>query len=80
VEGIFVDDNTVDAAFYTDITVSYGFEVFGGENELYLSVNNVTNQEPPKDVGAPSSFSQPGNRNVYDFLGRYFNLGVRFKY
>lgn len=80
VEGTFVDDNTVDAAFYTDITVSYDFEAFGGENELYLSVNNVTNQEPPKDVGAPSSFSQPGNRNVYDFLGRYFNLGVRFKY
>jgi len=80
VEGVFVDDNTVDPAFYTDITVTYGFEAFGSQNEFYLSVNNVTNQEPPKDVGAPSSFVQPGNRNVYDFLGRYFNVGLRFKY
>jgi outer membrane receptor protein involved in Fe transport len=80
VEGVFVDDNTVDPAFYTDVTVTYGFEAFGSNNEFYFSVNNVTNQEPPKDVGAPSSFVQPGNRTVYDFLGRYFNVGLRFKY
>ncbi len=80
VEGVFVDDNTVDPAFYTDMTITYGFESFGSQNELYFSINNLTNQEPPKDVGAPSSFVQPGNRNVYDFLGRYFNIGLRFKY
>ncbi len=80
VEGVFVDDNTVDPAFYTDITVTYKFEAFGSESEAYLSVNNVTNQEPPKDVGPPSSFIQPGNRTTYDWLGRYFNLGLRFRY
>lgn len=80
IEGVFVDDNTVDPAFYTDVTLTYKFSAFGSESEAYLSVNNVTNQEPPKDVGAPSSFIQPGNRTTYDWLGRYFNLGLRFRY
>jgi outer membrane receptor protein involved in Fe transport len=80
VEGVFVDDNTVDPAFYTDVTLTYKFAAFGSESEAYLSVNNVTNQEPPKDVGAPSSFIQPGNRTTYDWLGRYFNIGLRFRY
>jgi hypothetical protein len=80
VEGVLVDDNTVDPAFYTDMTVTYGFEAFGSANEVFLSINNLTNQEPPKDVGAPSSFIQPGNRTTYDWLGRYFNIGLRFRY
>jgi len=80
VEGIFVDDNTVDAAFFTDVTVSYSFDVMGSQSELYLSINNITNQDPPKDVGPPSSFIQPNNRVTYDWMGRYFNVGLRFRY
>lgn len=38
---------------------------------------NLTNQEPPKDIIQPSSFFQPGNRTVYDFIGRAFTVGVR---
>jgi outer membrane receptor protein involved in Fe transport len=80
VEGIFVDDNTVDPAFYTDLTVKYAFESFGSQSEVFLSINNLTNQEPPKDIIAPTSFVQPSNRATYDWMGRYFNMGVRFKY
>jgi hypothetical protein len=80
VEGIFVDDNTVDPAFYTDVTVQYAFESFGLQNEIFLSITNLTNQEPPKDIGLPTSFVQPANRAVYDWMGRYFNVGLRFRY
>lgn len=79
-EGVYVDDNTVDAAFYTDLTVSYAFEAFGSKSEAFLAISNLTNQDPPKDVGPPSSFVQPGNRTVYDWMGRYFNVGLRFRY
>ncbi len=80
VEGIFVDDNTVDPAFYTDVTVQYTFESFGAQNEIFFSITNLTNQEPPKDIGLPTSFVQPANRGVYDWMGRYFNVGLRFRY
>ena len=80
VEGVFVDDNTVQAVIYSDLTLTYNLEPFGSRSQLYLTVNNLTNQEPPKDVGAPSSFAQPGNRNVYDFIGRNFSMGVRFRW
>ncbi len=79
IEGVFVDDNTVDPAFYTDATITYAFDAFGTSSEIFFTVNNVTNQEPPKDVISPSSFVQPGNRSVYDWVGRYFNLGLRFR-
>ncbi len=79
-EGVFVDDNTVDPAFYTDATFTYSFEAYGAANEVYLTVNNITNQEPPKDIIQPSSFVQPGNRVVYDWIGRYFTVGMRFKF
>lgn len=80
VEGVFVDDNTVQAVIYSDLTLTYNLEPFESRSQLYLTINNLTNQEPPKDVGAPSSFAQPGNRNVYDFIGRNFSMGVRFKF
>ena len=80
VEGVFVDENTVKPVFYSDLTLTYNFESMGAKSQLYLTVNNLTNQNPPLDVGAPSSFSQPGNRTTYDFIGRYYSLGIRFKY
>jgi outer membrane receptor protein involved in Fe transport len=79
VEGVYVDQNSVPHIFYTDLTITYSMDAFGSHDQLYLSINNLTNQNPPLDVGAPSSFAQPGNRSVYDPIGRYFNLGIRFK-
>ena len=80
VEGVFVDDNSVQAVIYSDLTLTYNLEAMGSKSQLYLTINNLTNQEPPKDIGAPSSFAQPGNRNVYDFIGRNYSLGMRFKF
>ncbi len=80
VEGVFVDDNTVQAVIYSDLTLTYDFESMGSKSQLYLTINNLTNQEPPKDIGAPSSFAQPGNRTTYDFMGRYYSVGLRFKF
>lgn len=46
IDGITIDDNEVDAVFYTDATV--GFRV--GEDramQIYLTVNNALDQDPP---------------------------------
>ncbi|MGE3474340.1 MAG: TonB-dependent receptor plug domain-containing protein [Rhodospirillaceae bacterium] len=79
VEGVSIDDNDVPAVFYTDLTINYEFEALNAANELYFTVNNVFNRAPPMDVGIPSSFAAPPNR-IYDAIGRYYNLGVRFKF
>jgi hypothetical protein len=43
------------------------------------TVNSVFNRAPPMDVVIPSSLAVPPNR-VYDAIGRYYNVGVRFKF
>ncbi len=74
VQGIFTNDNHIPAVFYTDMTVSHA--AFGGE--IYLTISNLFNRDPPVDIGPPSSFSVPNAVNNYDRIGRMFNAGVRF--
>ena len=38
-----MDDNTVQAVIYSDLTLTYTLEAFGSRNQLYLTVNNLTN-------------------------------------
>lgn len=78
VQGIYTDDNHIPAVFYTDMTISH--VVFGGEGELYLTINNLFNRDPPIDIGPPSSFSVPNAVDTYDRIGRMFNAGLRFSF
>lgn len=78
-EGVFVDQNDVGAMFYTDLTLTYKFEAVG-RDEIYLSINNLMNQDPPPVPLPPTNFIRPTNRAVYESLGRFFNLGLRFRF
>lgn len=80
VEGVFVDNNQVPAVTYTDMTLTYKLEAFGAENEIYLTVNNLLDQDPPPVPVPPTNFIRPTDREVYEALGRFFNLGVRFRF
>ena len=80
VEGVYTNNNHIPAVYYTDMTVTYKLEAFGSSNELYLTVNNLFDRDPPTDVSPPTSFAQPTNRTVYDGIGQYFNFGIRFKF
>lgn len=72
-------DNHVGDTFYTNITGRYriGAEE---EYELFLTINNLFDQDPHK-IG---QFSTAGTvviaKDMYDYIGRAFTTGVRFKF
>jgi outer membrane receptor protein involved in Fe transport len=82
-EGVDIDDNSVDAVWYTDMRLSYTIETAGGGSwEIYGNVNNLFDQDPPV-TATFSSFSAAAsqtNATMYDLLGRSFTAGVRFRY
>lgn len=76
-----VDFNHVDGARYTDVTVRRQFKVQGTDFEGYLTVNNLFDSDPPpapSRVGAPTTIMQ-ANPTLYDIMGRYFTVGLRFR-
>src|SRR5690606_33645505 len=82
-EGVDIDDNSVDAVWYTDMRLSYTIETTGGGSwEIYGNVNNLFDEDPPVTASF-SSFSAAAsqtNATMYDLLGRSFTAGVRLRY
>lgn len=74
-----VNDNSIGSMTYVDLSVSYDLIADDRKLTLYGAVDNVFD-EPAPIVG--SSFFAPvaSNPALYDVLGRYFSVGVRFKY
>lgn len=79
VSGVDVDDNKIDAADYFDFSAAYTFDFNGTELEVFGSVENLLDEEPPRvafdggtaldDIGAANSF--------HDLIGRYYRVGFR---
>ena len=83
VEGVNIDDNSVDAAFYTDLTLSYDFEV--GNNVSVQAFGTVTNlfDEDPPATAYWSVFLGHGyqtNTALFDQLGCRFTAGLRVSF
>jgi iron complex outermembrane receptor protein len=72
-----INNNHIDSNTVYDVAVSYKVME---STELFLSVQNFTNQAPPFVAGSNGSgyYSGMGVRD-YDTVGRFFNFGVRFK-
>jgi outer membrane receptor protein involved in Fe transport len=66
---------------YTDLNVSYKF---GPEasREAFINVQNLFNVKPPlspaASIGNPG-LQYPVDRNIYDAIGAYYTVGLRFK-
>jgi outer membrane receptor protein involved in Fe transport len=77
-----IDDNTVSAVTYTDLTFSYS----GGKGgstpwQAFLTVNNLANTAPPDMYPALGRAGVPGpNSFLYDTIGRRFVAGVRVNF
>lgn len=73
-------DNTIKATFYTDLNLSYDF----GQKknvELYATINNLFNQKGRLFLISPvPGLNIPTSRNIYDVIGRYWTVGVKFKF
>ncbi|MCW2406875.1 outer membrane receptor protein involved in Fe transport [Sphingobium sp. B1D7B] len=79
VEGVGTSLNHINAIAYTDLTFEYKLRAFGGDQKVYVTVNNLLNQEPPISGGNPTSFSVPAAQ-TYDLIGRFITAGIRFNF
>ena len=76
-----IDDSTVDAKGYTDISVSYDGELAGGRAwQLSLALTNVLDEDPPIIPTFDQRFSSQTNpANAYDVYGRRFLASFRYR-
>jgi iron complex outermembrane recepter protein len=78
-----IDDNTVESVLYTDLTFNFAGGERGGRTpwETFLTINNLTNEEPPAMYGVVGRAGVPGpNTFLYDTIGRRFVAGVRVNF
>jgi outer membrane receptor protein involved in Fe transport len=75
--------NHIDGNFYLDTNISYDFDAYGADSQLFLSVKNVFNTDPALVASGPDGNNVPAypnaNRNLYDYLGRVYRIGLRLK-
>ena len=77
-----IDYNHVDGRTYYDLTLTQKVKANGHTAELYMTVNNLLDTDPPDSptrIGAPASILGT-NPTLYDVIGRQFNVGVRFNF
>jgi outer membrane receptor protein involved in Fe transport len=77
-----INTNHVPAAFYVDLSMQYGFNLGETENEVFLNIRNIANKDPGLYAQGPggSAYGLPQtDTGLYDYLGRVFRAGVRFK-
>jgi hypothetical protein len=82
VEGVDIQSNKVDSAFYTDLRLSYTRELqSGGSLEVFGSVTNLLDEEPPITpyYSVFLGYAQQTNSGLFDVLGRTYVAGVRFR-
>lgn len=81
-EGVQINDNTVNAAYYTDINATWAIDQSGGgELEVFANVTNVFDRNPPIR-GSFSDFagSVQTVSALHDLLGRRYTAGVRMRF
>jgi iron complex outermembrane recepter protein len=75
-----LQDNKLPPVAYANLTLRYKLGP-GREPpfELFATVNNIFNTDPPISPKRPSSYNEPVNL-AYDTIGRYFTAGVRVRF
>jgi len=74
VEGVNINDNTVDGADYINLSGSYDLTE---KLQLFGVVNNLFNKQPPI---APQNFGYPTINTWFDLIGRTYKMGARYRF
>jgi iron complex outermembrane receptor protein len=77
IEGVTIDDNTIESTYYTDLGIRYSF---GRDDawEIFGNVNNVFDEEPRVTAQALGrAGTNDINSGLYDVLGQRFVVGAR---
>jgi hypothetical protein len=76
-----INNNKMDGYFYVDVGGSYSLTRpdSGLQASLFFKVDNVANVDPvPNPAYGALPISNGTNPVLYDTLGRYYHLGIRF--
>jgi len=73
-EGVHIDDNSVGSAWYLGLQGSW--KLADGRWELYGKVDNVLDRDPARVASNTNGF----NPTLYDVIGRYYSVGLRFDF
>ncbi len=76
VEGVDISENDIPQVAYTDTTFT---AKVSGRSEVYLTITNLFDKDPPASPLPTTSFSVPYS-GAYEILGRNFNLGARLRF
>ncbi|WP_427964651.1 TonB-dependent receptor plug domain-containing protein [Altererythrobacter sp.] len=73
--------NKVDSAFYLDLKLSQEIEVGSSTFEIFASVTNLLDEDPPITpyYSVFGGHSAQTNSVLFDLLGRRYNVGVKFR-
>lgn len=77
--GVDTDFNKVDPQFYLDGEISAKLRSFGGEQVIFLNVQNLLDHQPPYAPNPNGATPLPTDPNLYDQVGRIFRVGLRAK-
>src|SRR6185437_5096139 len=74
------NNNEIGGIFYLDLNLSWQVPV-QGDLSVYGEVNNALDRAPPQ---TPAAYGRTGsaewNYQLYDWIGRRYTLGVRYKF
>jgi len=76
-----ISDNSIPAYAYLSFSAQYNLNVGGKDLQLFGTVNNLLDTDPPSLPSGTVGFANETSTNpaYYDVIGRAFTLGVRFK-
>lgn len=75
-------DGDIDPEWYTDLTARYRMSVGhdGGEAELFATVGNLLDNDPPIIPGTTPGATYPTLIGTYDYIGRTYTVGLRYNF
>jgi iron complex outermembrane receptor protein len=82
VEGVDIDDNTIQSKSWTNLVVGYGREMQSGTSwRLTLNVQNLFDDDPPIiPATGGGRFGAQALNNTYDVLGRRYQLSFNMDF
>lgn len=75
-----IADNHVPAVWYTDLTLRANITQSSDKLQVFLTVNNLFNKQPPIVPSIPYGGYRATNFSLYDVVGRYVTFGVSAKF
>jgi iron complex outermembrane receptor protein len=82
VEGVDIDDNTIDSVTYWALNLRYAMDVGDGTWEFYGAVNNLTDEDPPvvPNFSLFGASANQTNSGLHDLLGRRYTFGIAISF